>query len=256
MGLPAVPVPSPEKDRERGLGTLEHQPPGLKPVLGNPQSEVPGRLPELRPLPLQAPGHGHAGDRLLPGLQQGQGRTIGACTSPISTSLGGNPWHPKIEASVTNKPVWEDTSTIQLSITADPPPPDGATAVTVRVEFNVDKADDDFEVFTSHNVSISAAGTGSLSVTNPFTRTGADFTEDRTEQAIVRITSGANSKPKRQLRINILDDDPIPITVYLPDDNPAIYAVDGPGSKPTNLNPAARRATQGGSKSGSPRRRA
>ena len=102
----------------------------------------------------------------------------------------------------------------------------------------MDKADDDFEVFTSHNVSISAAGTGSLSVTNPFTRTGADFTEDRTEQAIVRITSGANSKPKRQLSINILDDDPIPITVYLPDDNPAIYAVDGPSSKPTTLNPS------------------
>ena len=167
-----------------------------------------------------------------------QGGNIGACTGPISTSLGGNPWHPEIEASVTNKPVWEDTSTLQVAITTDPPPPDGATDVTLQVRFNVDKADDDFEAVTSHSVSISAAGTGSLSVTNPFTRTGADFTEDRSEPVRVKLASGANSQDAHQFTLNVLDDDPIPITVNFPDDDPAIYAVDGPGTKPASLNPS------------------
>ena len=167
-----------------------------------------------------------------------QDGTIGACTGPVSTSLGGNPWHPEIEAAVTNKPVWESTSALQVSVTANPPPPDGATDVTVEVSFNVDKADDDFEVVTSHNVSISAAGTGSLSVTNPFTRTGTDFTEDRSEPMRVKLTGGANSKDTHQFTLNVLDDDPVPITVFFPDDDPATYAVGGPNNKPANLNPS------------------
>ena len=125
-----------------------------------------------------------------------------------------------------------------MGITTIPPPPHGATDVTVNVEFNVDKANDDFEVATSHTVRISAAGTGSLSVTNPFARTGTDFTEDQSEQIRVKLTGGANNQDTHQTPFNILDDDPIPITVYLPNDDPAIYAVDGPNSRPANLNPS------------------
>ena len=164
--------------------------------------------------------------------------TIGACTSPISTQLGGNPWHPDITASVTNKPIWEDTSTIQVAITTNPVPPDGATDATIRVSFNVDKEDDNFEVVTNHNVSISAAGTGSLSVSNPFTRTGTDFTEDQSEQMKVRLSSGSGSNDTDQITLQVLDDDPIPLTVDFPDDNPAVYAVDGPNTAPAQLNPS------------------
>ena len=124
-----------------------------------------------------------------------------------------------------------------MAITANPPPPDGATGVTMKVSFNVDQADDDFEVVISHNVTISAAGTGALPVTNPFTRTGADFTEDRSEKMRVRLDNGANRQDTGQVTFNILYDDPIPIMVALPDDDPATYAVDGPGTKPSDLDP-------------------